>query len=182
MAPAAFAAQSDPREMRAREAFGAGRYEEAIDMFAKLYAETLHPTFLRNIGRCYQNLAIPGKAIASFREYLRKSTGMPAAERAEVQGYIAEMEALQKRQNEPDPAPAAVPAAVTTPPPSAAALATPAPNRDGEEEGGITSKWWFWGTIAGVIVAGVVVGLAAGGVFSSPSDPDCAPPRMCIGN
>src|SRR5437763_4667411 len=72
------------RELDAREAFAAGRYEQALDLFAKLYAETLHPTYLRNIGRCEQNLGQPEKAIASFREYLRKARGLSADERSEV--------------------------------------------------------------------------------------------------
>ncbi len=182
---AAHAAGNDPREMRAREAFAAGRYQDAIDMFAKLYAETLHPTFLRNIGRCYQNMEVPDKAISSFRDYLRKAGSIPAAERAEVEGFIAEMEALHKRQAaaaaakpvvEPAPAPTPAPA------PADVDLAAPAPAPADEESGGLTSKWWFWGAVAGVVIAGVVVGLAASGAFSSGGDPDCAPPRMCVGN
>ena len=53
-------AATDPRELKAREDFAAGRYQQALDLFAKLYAEKLHPNYLRNIGRCYQNLGDPG--------------------------------------------------------------------------------------------------------------------------
>jgi tetratricopeptide (TPR) repeat protein len=66
-------AAPDPREMQAREAFGAGRYQDALDLFAKLYAENLNPVFLRNIGRCYQNLSEPDRAISSFHEYIGNS-------------------------------------------------------------------------------------------------------------
>src|SRR4029077_5597286 len=86
------------REMKAREDFAAGRYQQALDAFAKLYAETLHPTYLRNIGRCYQNMGEPDKAITSFREYLRKHKSITADERAEVEGFIAEMEELKKQR------------------------------------------------------------------------------------
>jgi hypothetical protein len=55
----AAAKSKDKREIKAREAFAQGHYEEALDLFAKLYAEKLHPTYLRNIGRCYQNLKMP---------------------------------------------------------------------------------------------------------------------------
>src|SRR3954469_8973217 len=65
----------DKREMQAREAYAAGRYQEALDIFVKLYAETVHPNYLRNIGRCYQNLNEPDRALSSFREYLRKARG-----------------------------------------------------------------------------------------------------------
>src|SRR5664279_1084025 len=88
----------DPREMQARQAYAAGNYKEALDIYTRLYAEKLHPTYLRNIGRCYQNLQDPEHALSSFREYLRKAKDMPADERSEVEGYIKEMEDLQ-RQN-----------------------------------------------------------------------------------
>ena len=61
---------ADQRELKAREAFAAQRYQDALDLFAKLYAETLHPIYLRNIGRCYQKLGQPVKAIDAFQEYL----------------------------------------------------------------------------------------------------------------
>src|SRR5256885_4377392 len=87
------------REMQAREAFAAGNYKDALNLYAKLYAETLHPTYLRNIGRCHQNLGEPEKAIASFREYLRKAKGLSAEERTEVEGFISEMEELRARNS-----------------------------------------------------------------------------------
>jgi len=92
------AAAPDKRELEAREDFAAGRYQEALEVFAKLYAEKLHPVYLRNIGRCYQNLAQPDRAISSFREYLRKMKHISPDERAEIEGYIHEMEDLAKKQ------------------------------------------------------------------------------------
>ena len=86
----------DRREMRAREAYAAGRYQDALDLYVKLYAEKLHPNFLRNIGRCYQNLGEPDKAISSFREYLRKARRLDRGEREEIEGYIREMEQLKQ--------------------------------------------------------------------------------------
>jgi tetratricopeptide (TPR) repeat protein len=69
-------AASDTREIKAREDFAAGRFQEALDIFARLYAESLHPIYLRNIGRCYQGLQNPDRAIATFRDYLRKAKGI----------------------------------------------------------------------------------------------------------
>jgi len=89
---------ADPRELKAREEFAAGRYEVALDMFAKLYAETLHPNYLRNVGRCYQNMGEPDKAISAFREYLRKAEDLPPKQRAEIDRYILEMEALLRQR------------------------------------------------------------------------------------
>jgi hypothetical protein len=106
-------AATDKREIQAREAFGAGRYQEALDIFVRLYAEKVHPNYLRNIGRCYQNLGEPDKAISSFREYLRQAKSIRPVERQEVEGYIKEMEEL-KRQRTSTPGTAT---AVVTPPP-----------------------------------------------------------------
>lgn len=122
--PPRAAGAADSRPARAKEAFAAGRYDEALQIFVKLYAETLDPIYLRVIGRCYQNLDAPEKAIHSFREYLRKSPRLEAAKRAEIEGYIAEMnQLLQRRQA----APAAVAPETTPAPPAAEPLAAPAP-------------------------------------------------------
>ena len=125
----------DSRELKAREAFAAGRYQEALEMFAKLYAETLHPIYLRNIGRCYQNLGEPDQAIISFREYLRKAKNLRAEERAEIEGYIAEMEELKKQKEAA--ATAATPA--TGPPKPASAITSlsvaPQPATDARARG-----------------------------------------------
>jgi len=86
-------------EMKAREAFAAGRYDEALETFAKLYAETLNPIYLRNIGRCQQKLKQPDKAIDAFHDYLIKGgKKISADEKAEINGYIKEMEALRDEQ------------------------------------------------------------------------------------
>ena len=159
--------------MKAREAFAAGRYDEALDLFAKLYAETLHPVYLRNIGRCHQKMRQPEKAIDKFNEYLAKEKKISADERKEIDGYIKEMEALrdeQARQATPPP-PANPPPPVTPinpppPPPNYYAAQPPPPTTTtsatlvvaaaaAEEEAPIYKKWWFWTGIGVVVVAGV---------------------------
>jgi hypothetical protein len=142
----------DPREQTARAFFAVGKYREAIDVFAQMYAEKPHANYIFNIGRCYQNLPDPDKAIASFRDYLRRAPKLSAAERQEIDGYIREMEELKKQRGaaasalgdlvpkdeplkETPKAPvaaaptAAVPAAATpaAPTPAAAAPTTAAP-------------------------------------------------------
>ena len=103
-------------EMKARESFAAGRYDEALQTFAKLYAETLNPIYLRNIGRCQQKLKQPDKAIDAFHDYLIKGgKKISADEKAEINGYIKEMEALRdeqasKQQATPPPVPPVPPA------------------------------------------------------------------------
>jgi len=188
-APRTASAVTDQREMLARENFAAGRYREALELFAKLYAEKLHPNYLRNIGRCYQNLGEPDKAITSFRDYLRKAKNVSADERAEVEGYIAEMQEMKKKEASAavvpaTPAPATPPATTissappvtdTTAPPTTINLAVPPPVTPppAEAEPAIYQKWWFWAIVGGVVVAGVG-GAAAAGVFTKRQDASCA--------
>jgi tetratricopeptide (TPR) repeat protein len=187
-------AAPDSRELKAREHFVAGRYQEALDLFARLYAETLHPIYLRNIGRCYQNLGDPDKAINSFRDYLRKAKALTADERKEVEGFIAEMEEM-KRQKEAHAAASSGPPAGATagtiepvtpiakaPPPagnaSATVVLTPSPTPPPEESPAIYKRWWFWAIIGGVVAAGVGTA-AALGVFTKTEDASCMPGFKC---
>jgi tetratricopeptide (TPR) repeat protein len=186
------AAEAARREVRARALYAEGHYDEAVTLFADLFAETLHPTYLRNIGRCYQNLGQAQSAIRSFRDYLRKARNISDKERKEVGGYIAEMEALQaKQEKEAEKKPASIvgpdkPATVSPPLPAAAApvaLADPAPvvSLSTAPAAAVAeppkSHGWLYGTLAAVVVAGAV-----GAFFvlrPHDSDPACAPPRVC---
>jgi tetratricopeptide (TPR) repeat protein len=189
-------AATDPREISAREYFVAGRYQEALDLFAKLYAETLHPNYLRNIGRCYQNLGEPDKAITNFRDYLRKAKNVSHDERTEVEGYIAEMEKLkEQQQKEREAAPKAAESSSETassaPPPnlnapaptataSATLVAAPAGAQTGEqtESGPVYTKWWFW-TVIGVAIAGGVGAAFAAGAFKKTQNASCPSGFTC---
>jgi hypothetical protein len=173
-------------EMKAREAFAAGRYDQALDLFAKLYAETLHPVYLRNIGRCHQKMREPQKAIDAFTDYLAKSKKIPPDERTEVEGYIKEMEALRDEQAKaaaPPPQPVPVTPVPPAPPPapvptetaSSTLVAQPAAPPSASP---IYKKWWFW-TAIGVVAAGTVAAvlLVPGGV----TRPDCpAGAEQCL--
>ena len=157
--PGAIAAGDDGAEMKARTHFAAGEYKEALEIYARLYAETMHPTYLRNIARCHQNLGNPDKAISSFREYLRKAHDLTPDQRKEIEGYIAEMEHLkQSKEKSAEPAaappPAAPPAETTQPlvgPPTVTATGT-----TGDDGGAFYTRAWFWGVVAGLAAAGVV--------------------------
>lgn len=142
-------------EIKARTYFASGEFKQALEIYARLYVETMHPTYLRNIGRCHQNLGDPDKAIASFREYLRKAKDLSPDQRAEIDGYIAEMEQLKRsnaaRASTAPPAPAATDApAVLVGPPAVAG----SPARDAESGAFYTSPW-FWVGVA-VVVGGAV--------------------------
>jgi hypothetical protein len=180
----ATARRTDKREIDARQAFASGKYQDALDLYAGLYADKVHPTYLRNIGRCYQNLKQPEKAINAFRDYLRQAKGLSPAERAEVDVYIAEMEQMKLQQEEaaktsaaaavvaqPKPTPLPTGAAANTNPAPAGAdlvvvqpipLAPPPPTP-------FYKKAWFWSVVGVAVAAGVVGGLYAGGAFSKSS-------------
>ncbi len=177
----AAAKRTDKREIEARQAFASGQYQQALDLYAELYAEKVHPTYLRNIGRCYQNLRQPEKAVNAFRDYLRQAKQLTPAERSEVDGYIKEMEDLRKQQ-EAEAAAASAPAmAPTAPPPTVPVVPPVAPEARGAQEGGMVTdavppqppaptpfykKAWFWSVVGVAVVGGVVAGLYAGGAFS----------------
>jgi tetratricopeptide (TPR) repeat protein len=181
--PSAAASQQDDREVQGRALFARGDYQAALDIYVTLFAEKGDAIYLRNIGRCYQKLEQPDKAINSFREYLRRGHLKPA-ERSEVEGFIQEMEQLRKRQQAAaaaqPPADSAHAAAhssesATTPPVSTTPSApppvvtneapgavlsqqvAPAPT----ESSSITGRWWFWTGVAAVVVGGAAAVFAA---------------------
>jgi len=164
---AARAAGDEGAELKARTHFAAGEYQEALEIYARLYAETLHPTYLRNIARCHQNLGNADKAISSFREYLRKAHDLTPDQRKEIEGYIAEMEQLKRTQagaKAPPPTgppPAAAPPAAPPPGDSAAPVLVGPPTVTASgtrDEGGgpFYTRVWFWAVVAGVVAAGAV--------------------------
>jgi hypothetical protein len=184
-------------EMKARENFAAGRYDEALELFAKLYAETLNAVYLRNIGRCHQKLRHPDKAIDAFKDYLAKGKKISSDERAEINGYIKEMEALrdeQAKQQQPAPPvvtatpppvqplppaggeppagypPQADPYAPTGQQPAGALVAQPGPAPEAASSPFYT-RWWFWTIVGAAVVGGVVAAV----VLSSGTDkPACS--------
>ena len=181
-------AASDTREIKAREDFAAGRFQEALDIFARLYAESLHPIYLRNIGRCYQGLQNPDRAIATFRDYLRKAKGISKDETKEIEGFISEMEDLKRQREATAAQPAAPPASAiaTTPVPPAtdpaagkqtsssqAVLvgtpASPAP----ADTSPVYTRWWFWTLVGAAVVAGGVGIAAATGTFDKTQNAAC---------
>ena len=172
-------------ELKARKLFGAGNFKGALDIYTDLYARKPHPTYMRNIGRCYQNLGEPERAISAFREYLRTARDLTPEARTEVEGFIKEMQDLERSRAPAAPAPAAAIAPASPPPPRLEAPPpTSAPSSrespltlqsapPAEGSGSILGRWWFW-TAVGVVAAGVVVGIviasSSGGTPTKASD------------
>jgi tetratricopeptide (TPR) repeat protein len=182
--PAAAAAGAEDQDLKARKLFAAGDYRQALEIYVNLYAETLHPTYLRNIGRCQQNLGEADKAIGSFREYLRKAKDLSPAQRQEIEGHIAEMDELKRKQaggaaaagsssTSPSPststssagsgagAASPAPSALAAPPPAtpgpepAALISSPAPAAADDGGSPFYTRAWFW-VVVGAVAAGTV--------------------------
>ena len=178
----AAAAGAEDQDLKARKLFAAGDYRQALEIYVNLYAETLHPTYLRNIGRCQQNLGEADKAIGSFREYLRKAKDLSPAQRQEIEGYIAEMEELKRKQAgggagagssstspststssagsgsgaaSPAPVALAAPPPATSGPEPAALISSPAPAPADDGGSPFYTRAWFW-VVVGAVAAGTV--------------------------
>ena len=166
----------DPREVEARRFYAAGEYRRALDLFVLLYAETMHPTYLRNVGRCQQNLGEADKAIASLREYLRKATTLDARGRVEIEGYIREMEDLKRARGAPTPSLAAPAPQASPVAPSLSPMVTRAPAPSAAP----LPRWLPWVGVA------VTAGLATAAIVTTVSvnsrldglHKTCAPPSM----
>src|SRR6185295_18592 len=112
------ARELEARELQAKKACLASRPDRGIELLAELYAETNDATYIYNQARCYQQNGRAQDAATRFREYLRKSPNVDPTEKAQVQGFIAELDA-QARQSPPVAAPRA-------PAPDPAAAGAPA--------------------------------------------------------
>ena len=91
------AASAQERGETAAKAFLQGKYEEALAIYLDLYVTTSRPEYLRNVARCQQQLKQYDRAIDNFKEYMRRAESLRAAEKSEIQGYIAELQAARAR-------------------------------------------------------------------------------------
>ena len=119
---------------KATQLYKQGSYEEAAAIFLQLSLDNPGmPVFVRDLGACYYYLRRPEPALSNLREYLHKNRDIEPDDRAEVEGWIAEMDQLRQREATAAPAatPVAVPVAPATPSPPVFApappVATPSP-------------------------------------------------------
>ena len=168
------AAMPDRPDLQARNFFQAGRYADALSIYQRLYTETHHPTYLRNIARCQQMLREPKPAIESFQAYLREARSLDPGERTEIEGYVAEMQRLE----------VTAPAATASADGSAAQSGTPSwspgttATVSAQSSPPITHKWWFWTGLGALAAAGVIAIVAASGGkdrLPCPSGAVCPP-------
>jgi tetratricopeptide (TPR) repeat protein len=204
-APAAHAADPKAAELQARRAFTAGEYAKALDIYVDLYGETRHPTYLRNIARCHQNLGHADKAIAGFREYLRKAKNVTPEQQAEVEKYIAEMEELKKKESAASSSSSASSPASAAPPPLGAEAAgsagggkTPVPkpaavdlsvravpgdnDKEASQPSPFYTRVWFWAGVAalaaGIVATVLLVGADRGPAYGNLGHIDVPPAQQ----
>ena len=95
LAPAAAHAQTDAERAQAREAFQAGveafgakRYEEALQSFQEAYRIAPHPSVRVNMANCYEQLGRPVEALDHFERFLIEADSATPAQRTEVRQAI----------------------------------------------------------------------------------------------
>jgi tetratricopeptide (TPR) repeat protein len=166
--------------------YNLGHYDEALKDFETSYRLRHDAAFLFNIAQCQRQLQHYQDAERSYRAYLRESPDLPTSTREQVQKLIADMDhaVAEEKEHAKQPPTGTQPPAEgqpgvalqqsTTPSPAQTqatsdlqAQAAPPPAR----EKPVYKRGWFWGVMAGVVVAaGVGVGLGVG-LSSSKSNP-----------
>jgi hypothetical protein len=114
-------AKADAKE--AMRFYKAGNYDDAAKVFLKLsiaYPEML--VFVRNLGACYYYMRRFEPALSNLRDYVHRKKDIAPDDRAEVEGWIGEMERLRDQAATAPIAATAAPAA-TAPPTSSVAPA-----------------------------------------------------------
>lgn len=142
---------ADPKAIfaDAQKDYQLGRFTEAIPKYERVFELTSHPSLLFNIAQCHRQLGNWERAGFFYDRYL-STAAAPIPNEETARGLLAEV--TKKRDEE-----------------TARKLAL-----DQEQEQArlraqaetarpITSRWWFWTIIGGVVVAGTAtaIGVAA---------------------
>lgn len=189
------AAQAAPDESQLAEAkqhyaaatkfYDLAEYEGALREFKEAYRAVEDPAFLFNIAQCHRKLGHTQDAITFYRNYLRRAPH--AANRAEVERRIAELERAPAGPPPPgDTPPAAadarvaplvldLPAPTPTTPRQTEQTLVVAPAPAAAPETPFYRRGWFW-VVTGVVVAATATTLIVLSTRSEtgPFCPDCA--------
>ena len=148
---------------------GEGDCAAAIDEYSAAYEALEDPVVLFNRGECYRRTREADKAVADYRAFLEKVP--QARNRADIEAKIAKLAPPEPEPEEaaslkppPAPPPPVVAAPVTPAPPVATAAAPmaverPAETTDTATEGSGGIRWWAWGVLGALVVAGTVAGV-----------------------
>ena len=105
-----------------------GNYEDAAKVFLKLsIAYPDMSVFVRNLGACYYYMRRYEPALSNLRDYEHRKKDMAPDDRAEVEGWIGEMERLRDQASAVAPLPAVPVAELVAPVAVAAAPVSPQP-------------------------------------------------------
>ncbi len=158
-------------------------YDAALREFKEAYRAVEDPAFLFNIAQCHRKLGHAQDAITFYKNYLRRAPH--AANKAEVERRIAELERAPASSAPPaaEPAAAAAPLVLEVPAPAPAqkrpadaTLVAPAASAPpAASETPFYKRGWFW-IATGAVVASTATTLI---VLSTRSDsapfcPECA--------
>jgi tetratricopeptide (TPR) repeat protein len=146
---------------RAREAYVAGAFRQAVDLYKQAYEQRQDPTILFNLARCYEALggrADLSAAIDAYAGYLAATPSAP--DRAAIERRVEVLQQQIRTMDESAAAAAAASAsaAATEPPAPVAPDPREAPPPDARPRAVARLPW---------LVAGVgALGLGAGGAFA----------------
>jgi len=162
-------------------------YEGALREFKEAYRAIEDPAFLFNIAQCHRKLGHTQDAITFYRNYLRRAP--QAANRAEVERRIAELERAPAARPPGPPTGDATPDADAQVAPLVLDLPAPTPTTPRQPEQTLVvapapaaapetpfyRRGWFW-VVTGAVIAGAATTII---VLSTRSDakpfcPDCA--------
>jgi tetratricopeptide (TPR) repeat protein len=137
-----------------RNAYDAGRYQDALDYFQRGHELSGRPQLLYNVGQAADRLRLDQTALDAFKLYLER---LPDAEnRPQVEERIRVLEEVLA-QKQALAASSAVPASAAAPGKSDP-LATGAPDTaEPRDDENLLNQWWFWAGAGGVVVVGVVL-------------------------
>jgi Tetratricopeptide repeat len=176
----------ESKEERARAHYEAGHvqynlgdYAAAVREFSAGYRLVQRPEFLVNLGQAYRKLGQLERAHDMYERYLAEAP--PSEARVQVRQLIAEVEReLAARARipsqtgaEPEPEPEPEPASAT----ARAPIVVAAPVEKPPERSWMRRNWWVL-PVAGVVVAGLAIGIyfgvrGSGGVDCGAAELGC---------
>jgi tetratricopeptide (TPR) repeat protein len=135
------------------------RYPEAAEALEKAYELRQLPRLLLSLGTVYRKMGDARKALDYYEQYLKAEPNPPAEVKTELDQAMTETRALlASKEPKPDPGTSPVVSNKPSPPPP-------------ENQVPIYKRPLFWGIVGGVVVVGLVAGIA-GGVAASRKIPD----------
>jgi tetratricopeptide (TPR) repeat protein len=157
-------ATSDETFKQALEAYDAGRYREAIELYVRVYRDTHVPALLFNIAQAARQLGDCPRALAHYRRFVADAPASPDRPRAEA--WIAELGDCGGAPVPPIllPAPASAPAAAS---PAGPAPASGAPTLTMNAQPGATKPGTRPSRLPAVLLFAGAAALAGGGTLAA---------------